>query len=219
VSARDAILSAIRRAAVPAAALPDLPAAWPEAQAGKAGREAGQLSLALPQEAGGADLVRRFVESLRLVGGSAVQLLGPEVLAVAAAAQVSALAETGGGVVSCVPGLAISTLTLGPDASRGRLDEIELAIIPGRFGVAENAAVWVDEADLPHRALPFVAQHLVIVLLKREIVADMHAAYRRLPRPLPGYGVFISGPSKTADIEQSLVIGAQGPRSLVVFLV
>jgi L-lactate dehydrogenase complex protein LldG len=85
--------------------------------------------------------------------------------------------------------------------------------------VAENGAVWVDEADLVHRALPFVAQHLAIVLPKREIVADMHAAYRRLPRPLPGYGVFISGPSKTADIEQALVVGAQGPRSLVVFLV
>ena len=84
--------------------------------------------------------------------------------------------------------------------------------------MAENAAIWVDEADLPHRALPFVAQHLAIVLPKRKIVADMHAAYARLPRPLPGYGVFISGPSKTADIEQALVIGAQGPKSLVVLL-
>jgi L-lactate dehydrogenase complex protein LldG len=126
--------------------------------------------------------------------------------------------RAGRGIVSSVPELDVSLLTIGPDASRQQLDEIELAIIPGRLGVAENGAIWVDDADLPHRALPFVAQHLAIVLAKRDIVADMHAAYARLPRPLPGYGVFISGPSKTADIEQALVIGAQGPKSLVVLL-
>jgi L-lactate dehydrogenase complex protein LldG len=59
----------------------------------------------------------------------------------------------------------------------------------------------------------------VLVLSKDRIVADLHEAYRLLARPLPGYGLFISGPSKTADIEQALVIGAQGPRSLVVLLV
>ena len=214
MSARDAILAAIRRAAVPAAELPDL--------------------LQVPELAGAApsDLVRRFVEVLEQVGGRAVELPGLEALSAAVAelraglpesvaVQGAARAESGArsSVVSSVPGLAISTLTIGPDASRTRLDEIELAIVPGRFGVAENAAIWVDEADLPHRALPFVAQHLAIVLPKRDIVADMHAAYRRLPRPLPGYGVFISGPSKTADIEQALVVGAQGPKSLVVLLV
>lgn len=203
MSARDEFLAAIRWAAVPAAELPDL--------------------LHVSEVAGAAppDVVRRFVEVLEQVGGRAVELPGPEGLPVAVADLAAARAESGAGrgVVSSVPGLAISTLTIGPDASRARLDEIELAIIPGRFGVAENAAIWVDEADLPHRALPFVAQHLAIVLPKRDIVADMHAAYRRLPRPLPGYGVFISGPSKTADIEQALVIGAQGPKSLVVLLV
>jgi L-lactate dehydrogenase complex protein LldG len=205
VSARDAILAAVRRAAVPAVELPELPAPRPAA----------------PGAASGAELVRRFCEMLEEVGGRAVELSGAEALASAVAGLPAAEAAkaNGRGIVSCVPGLAISTLTLGPDASRARLDEIELAIIPGLFGVAENAAVWVSEEDLPHRALPFVAQHLAIVLSKGEIVADMHAAYRRLPRPLPGYGVFISGPSKTADIEQALVIGAQGPKSLVVFLV
>ena len=214
MTARDALLAAIRRAAVPAAELPDL-------------LRVSELAGAAPS-----DLVRRFVEVLEQVGGRAVELPGPEALSAVVAelraglpeaitALEAAQAESGAGrgVVSSVPGLAISTLTIGPDASRARLDEIELAIVPGRFGVAENAAVWVDEADLPHRALPFVAQHLAIVLPRREIVADMHAAYRRLPRPLPGYGVFISGPSKTADIEQALVVGAQGPKSLVVLLV
>ena len=194
-AAREAILAAIRRAAVPPAELPDL------------------LEVSKVAGEGAPDLVRRFVAVLREVGGSAVEVEGAEALA----AVVNGL-RAGRDVVSSVPGLDVSTLTIGPDATRAQLDAIELAIVPGRLGVAENGAIWVDEADLPHRALPVVAQHLAIVLPKRGIVADMHAAYARLPRPLPGYGVFISGPSKTADIEQALVIGAQGPKSLVVFL-
>jgi len=199
VSARDAILAAIRRAAVPPAELPDL------LQKSKVAGEAPT------------DLVRRFIAMLKEVGGRAVELAGSDELFGAVA--VLPAVRAGRGIVSSVPELDVSILTLGPDASRAQLDAIELAIIPGLFGVAENAAIWVDEADLPHRAVPFAAQHLAIVLPKRDIVADMHAAYARLPRPLPGYGVFISGPSKTADIEQALVIGAQGPKSLVVFLV
>ena len=200
MSARASILAAIRGAAVPAAELPDLVCL-------------SKIAAEAPEAA--ADLVRRFVAVLEEVGGRTVELSGPEGLEAA----VAAVCAEHSGVVSCVPGLAVSTLTIGPDASRARLDEIGVAIVPGRVGVAENGAIWVDEADLPHRAVPVIAPHLAIVLHKRDIVADMHAAYRRLPRPLPGYGVFISGPSKTADIEQSLVIGAQGPKSLVVLLV
>ena len=199
MSARDAILAAIRRAAVPPAELPDVAAI---------AAAAGEVP---------SDPVRRFIAMLKEVGGRAVELAGPDELFGAVA--VLPAVRAGRGIVSSVPELDVSILTLGPDASRAQLDAIELAIIPGLFGVAENAAIWVDEADLPHRAVPFAAQHLAIVLPKRDIVADMHAAYARLPRPLPGYGVFISGPSKTADIEQALVIGAQGPKSLVVLLV
>ena len=210
--------TAATAAAAEAAAVADADEAFDEAEAA-----------AEPGAAAGADLVRRFCAVLEEVGGRVVVVSGPGALEAAVgdlpaaqAARASSAPPGAGevrGIVSCVPGLAVSTLTLGRDASRARLSQVELAVIPGRFGVAENAAVWVDEEDLPHRALPFVAQHLAIVLPRGEIVADLHAAYRRLKRPLPGYGLFISGPSKTADIEQALVIGAQGPKSLVVFLV
>jgi L-lactate dehydrogenase complex protein LldG len=217
--ARRDILAAVRRAAVPPAELPDL------------------LYLSKVAREGPPDLVRQFVAALHGVGGEAVEvpergaLFGavaalPAVRGTRGAAGAEgpvAPAEARGDgpreIVCCVPGLDLSSLTLGPDAPRAQLDAIALAVVPGRLGVAENAAVWVDEADLPHRALPFVAQHLAIVLRAGDVVADLHEAYRRLPRPLPGYGVFISGPSKTADIEQALVIGAQGPNSLVVLLV
>ena len=211
--AREAVLAAIRRAAPLEVPLAELPAVWltaaERARAATAGLGAEETPSSAERE-----LVRLFSEALAQAGGRAMELPGPEALAPAVAQ------ERGGrqAVVSAVPGLAISTLAVGPDSTPERLSGIELAVVPGRFGVAENGAVWVSEADLPHRALPFIAEHLVLVLPKREIVADMHEAYRRMPRPLPGYGVFVSGPSKTADIEQALVIGAHGPRGLLVLL-
>lgn len=98
------------------------------------------------------------------------------------------------------------------------LKDVDLAIIPGQLGVGENAAIWVSETECVHRVLPFITQHLMIVLYKDQLVWNLHEAYQRLKIDETGYGVFIAGPSKTADIEQSLVIGAQGARSLTIIL-
>lgn len=96
--------------------------------------------------------------------------------------------------------------------------DVELAIIKGNFAVAENGAIWVTEDHMLHRALPFITQHLIIVIEGKSIVPNMHEAYQTIGNSTYGFGTFISGPSKTADIEQSLVIGAHGARSLTVFL-
>jgi len=98
------------------------------------------------------------------------------------------------------------------------LADVELAIISGAFGVAENSAIWVTEANFVQRAAPFICQHLAIVLPAQEICANMHQAYQRLEGQEYNFGVFIAGPSKTADIEQSLVLGAHGARTMTVFL-
>lgn len=99
------------------------------------------------------------------------------------------------------------------------LQNIDLAIVTGHFGVAENGAVWINTANLVHRALPFITENLIIVLKKDSIVANMHQAYYKIEGTESKFGVFISGPSKTADIEQSLVIGAHGAKSLYVYYV
>jgi len=98
------------------------------------------------------------------------------------------------------------------------LGDIDLLIMDGVFGVAENGAIWVESESLPFRVLPFIAEHLVICIKKSNLVANMHDAYAKINADTYGFGVFIAGPSKTADIEQSLVIGAQGPRSLGILL-
>ncbi|EON79119.1 putative L-lactate dehydrogenase [Lunatimonas lonarensis] len=99
------------------------------------------------------------------------------------------------------------------------LETVELAVLEGTWSAAENAAIWMPEENLVHRVLPFIAQHLAVVISSSHLLGDMHAVYAKIQVDAPGYGVFIAGPSKTADIEQSLVIGAHGPRSMTVFLV
>jgi L-lactate dehydrogenase complex protein LldG len=97
--------------------------------------------------------------------------------------------------------------------------KLDLAILKGQFAVAENGAIWLDDADLRLRAIPFITEHLVILVSRDSLVANMHQAYDRLGDQHSGFGLFIAGPSKTADIEQSLVIGAHGAKSLMVVLV
>ncbi|MCA1964143.1 MAG: LUD domain-containing protein [Prosthecobacter sp.] len=98
------------------------------------------------------------------------------------------------------------------------LDGIHCAVIPARFAVCENGAVWVEEADLGHRVLPVIAEQLLILLHAEDLVANMHAAYQRIGQMTSGFGLFLAGPSKTADIEQCLVIGAHGARGATVFI-
>lgn len=98
------------------------------------------------------------------------------------------------------------------------LESLDTCYIRGLLGVAENAAVWVTEKQMTNRLLPFICQHLVLVLNSNDIVNHMHEAYNQIDANAEGFGTFIAGPSKTADIEQNLVIGAHGARSLRVYL-
>ncbi|MEO1260325.1 MAG: LUD domain-containing protein [Bacteroidota bacterium] len=100
----------------------------------------------------------------------------------------------------------------------GILKNIDLAIFRSPLGVAENGAIWLTEEISHHRIVPFITQHLLVVLSPENIVPTMHEAYENLPVAETGFGVFVAGPSKTADIEQSLVVGAQGARSLGILI-
>jgi L-lactate dehydrogenase complex protein LldG len=97
-------------------------------------------------------------------------------------------------------------------------DNVEVTVMYGHFGVAENGAVWITDELLPDRVLPFISQHLIVVLRSMDIVPTMHDAYERIGNTKYEFATFIAGPSKTADIEQSLVLGAHGPKSMTVFL-
>ena len=119
--------------------------------------------------------------------------------------------------MSLVPGVGRTNVDWPAVADPHQLEPVEFAISAGQFGVAENGAIWLTDRGVPHRAIFFIVQHLALVISAESIVDNMHQAYQRIAFPGAEFGVFIAGPSKTADIEQSLVLGAHGPRSLTVF--
>ena len=122
-------------------------------------------------------------------------------------------------IASNLPEVTIATRN--PDTvGRARdLNGTDVGIIRGKFGVAENACVWVPQT-MKEKAVCFISENLVILLPKSQIVNNMHEAYKRIgfDKEYDGYGTFISGPSKTADIAQVLVMGAQAARSATVLL-
>ncbi len=97
-------------------------------------------------------------------------------------------------------------------------EDVDLAIIKAHFGVSENGAVWITDELMEHRALPFICQHLAVIVQEKDLLPTMHDAYNHISLNEYAYGTFIAGPSKTADIEQSLVLGAHGPKSMTVFI-
>lgn len=105
-----------------------------------------------------------------------------------------------------------------PSCPKDKLDQLNVAVLEGQFAVAENGAIWLDDSNFPNRLVPFIAQRLIIKLDSSQIIEDMHTAYSRVNLKDSGFGIFISGPSKTADIEQSLVYGAHGAKSLLVIV-
>jgi len=103
--------------------------------------------------------------------------------------------------------------------SASELEKVEKAYVKGTIGVAENGAIWVYESQMINRLIPFICQHLVLVIEKKDIVNTLHQAYEKVEVSKEGFGAFIAGPSKTADIEQSLVIGAHGARSALIYVI
>lgn len=98
------------------------------------------------------------------------------------------------------------------------LENLDFVICRGDFAVSENGAIWLTDQAVQHRVCFFITQFLVLIVRAQDIVHNMHQAYQRIAHPMASFGMFLAGPSKTADIEQSLVIGAHGCRQLQVFV-
>ena len=163
------------------------------------------------------DLLCQYAESLAAVSGKCIVV--PD--CAAAHAELSAIDQYASGTKRCslVPGIGETNFNLSDVTDPHDLHDVDFAVMPGQLAVAENGAVWVNDADVSHRVLYFLPQHLALVLPAGNVVHNMHEAYARLPVGTTPFGSFVSGPSKTADIEQALVIGAHGARSLTVFLI
>jgi L-lactate dehydrogenase complex protein LldG len=96
------------------------------------------------------------------------------------------------------------------------LHDVDVGVVRAVYGVVETGSVWLTGREFQVDALGFLAQHLVVLLDPAQLVPTMHHAYRRRADFDSPYGVFMTGPSATADIEGVLIHGAQGIRSLTV---
>ena len=171
------------------------------------------------------DPLLQFMNMTKSVGGNAIEVeKGRDVNEL-----IRELYPDAKEIASNLPEITIATRN--PDeVGRARdLNGTDVGVIRGCFGVAENGCVWIPQ-QMKEKAVCFISENLVILLDKKQIVNNMHEAYARLSNASGktagdtelfdqyGYGTFISGPSKTADIAQVLVMGAQAARSATVLL-
>jgi L-lactate dehydrogenase complex protein LldG len=165
-----------------------------------------------------------FQVSLESVGGQSHAVIPLTGLAEAVSAVMSigghrrvVAAHAAATLLGSIPGMECAG-----DAGRSaQWEDVDLAIIAPEMAVCENAAMLVSASSLPERGLPLLAQHVLALVDLAHLTSDMHEAYATMSHghggaALPHHLTWISGPSKTADIEQSLVIGAHGCRSMLV---
>ncbi|WP_254509935.1 LutC/YkgG family protein [Anatilimnocola floriformis] len=200
MSSRDAILAKLRQQTLPVQDLPDLSGPWISYE----------------------NLPEQFAKALTGIGGVChfVSSLDQAREHLQSTPTFQAAKQT----VSLVPDLIAGNVDEKQIDDPHQLETIDYAVIPGEFGVAENGAIWLWDSAMRNRVILFINQHLVLVISANHIVPTMHHAYERICADQNAFaaarfGAFIAGPSKTADIEQSLVIGAHGPRSMTVYCV
>lgn len=159
------------------------------------------------------DKIAQFTEMSRFVGGQAITAKdGEDINAV-----IRSLYPEAKTIASNLPDISIATFNPDNTTNPVNLNGTDLAIVKGEIGVAENGCVWIPQ-NAKEKALYFISEYLVIVLDKAKVVNNMHEAYERITMNDYGFGVFISGPSKTADIEQALVVGAHGAKGVTIIL-
>lgn len=160
------------------------------------------------------EVVKTFKDNLALVGGQVF-----EITTDAIDSKIKEQYPNKSSIVVTTTKSNLGNVEIDKNTDPHTLEHIDLAIVEGELGVSENGAIWITANNSLVRALPFITNDLVIILDKRNICLHMLEAYDNIAKRDRDFGVFISGPSKTADIEQCLVVGAHGAMSLTVLLV
>jgi L-lactate dehydrogenase complex protein LldG len=192
MNTREKILEAVLKNQPPTTSLPDIKAFKGDAE----------------------NLAKKYMEVLKTIGGSvhvADDLTAVKVL-------IKQHYDTTKRIATTLPELTDIAELLSNEADPHSYEDIELAIIQAHFAVAENGAVWLTDDVMGQRIIPYICQHLAVIISEDSIVPTLHEAYEKIGDGDYGFGGFIGGPSKTADIEQALVLGAHGPLTMTVFI-
>ena len=160
------------------------------------------------------DAVQKYMDIFKTIGGSAYLVNDFNEIKTLISEQFDVTKR----FVTTLPELRDSLELLSPTVDPHTYEDIELAVIEAHLAVAENGAVWLTDELMGQRIIPYICQHLAVVVDAETIVPTLHEAYEQIGIGDYGFGGFIGGPSKTADIEQALVLGAHGPLSMTVFI-
>jgi L-lactate dehydrogenase complex protein LldG len=193
MSSRDKILEAVLKNQPPLAPLPVIPM----------------------YGADNTDLVQTYVHIFKSIGGAAFVTGSLEEAATLIETQFDLTKRT----VTTLPEFGDFAEMITTRDAPHAYEDVELAIIRGQLGVAENGAVWLTESLMGQRIIPYICQHLAVILDADFIVPTLHQAYEQIGLGDYGFGGFIGGPSKTADIEQALVLGAHGPLTMTIYII
>ncbi|MFM1873240.1 MAG: hypothetical protein RL398_2662 [Planctomycetota bacterium] len=108
------------------------------------------------------------------------------------------------------------------DAARDELLQADVGITTAQFGIAETGTLVLASAHERHRLASLLPKLHIALLPVSRLVGSLGDALARLApsgTPQSRAITFVTGPSRTADIELELVVGVHGPSRLVVLLV
>jgi len=161
------------------------------------------------------DLVQKYMDVFKTIGGSSFLADTMDTVKIL----INKNFDLTKRIATTLPELSDSFELISDTPDPHSYNDIELAIIKAHFSVAENGAVWLTEEVMGQRIIPYICQHLAVIVYAESIVPTLHEAYEKIGAGDYGFGGFIGGPSKTADIEQALVLGAHGPLTMTVFII
>jgi L-lactate dehydrogenase complex protein LldG len=117
----------------------------------------------------------------------------------------------------------LELLWIGAGYDRDALEACDAGLTECESLVAQTGSACVTALSSGGRTLSVLPPHHIVIARKEQLVSDLPAAYERLAKKYgadyPSFVGFITGPSRTGDIERILVLGAHGPKKLTVLLV
>jgi L-lactate dehydrogenase complex protein LldG len=119
--------------------------------------------------------------------------------------------------------LALERMPITAGYDRAALERCDAGLTECECLVAQTGSVCVTTLSSGGRTLSVLPPHHVVIARREQVVTDLTAAYALLAEKYrgayPSFMSFITGPSRTGDIERILVLGAHGPKRLTILLV
>ena len=246
MSSRDAILGRIRNANAlahqPPPARPPVPQVWPrenpgvEAMAGRFAQELAEVHGETFRVASMDDARKKLAELAEAAGWTSIGAMDrPLCRALLAGLVPQRVAWTAQGEKGDSPHLPerpegcfaqMGTVPFfpAPDGTPQTMAELSLGVVEADYLVADTGSAMIACRTPQERLLCYLPPACVVIAgadrLAEHLPAIWDEVARRAADPaLRGEFVFITGPSRTADIEKILILGAHGPKRLVVLLV